>query len=73
LTLSVRDRQDSLPYAPHVVAPRRKVACPVRVKIDKTHSEQNETAIPPKLSVKADVAERRIALTIAIGANIKST
>ena len=43
------------------------------VKIDKTHSEQNETAIPPKLSVKADVAERRIALTIAIGANIKST
>jgi hypothetical protein len=25
LTLSVLDRQDSLPYAPHVVAPRRKV------------------------------------------------
>src|SRR5215471_1344643 len=32
LTLSVLDRQESLPYAPHVVAPRRKVARPVKVR-----------------------------------------
>src|SRR5262245_30938152 len=34
-TLSVLDRQDSLPYAPRVVAPRRKVARPVKVRAEK--------------------------------------
>jgi hypothetical protein len=32
LTLSDLDQQDGLPYGPHVVAPRRKVARPVKVR-----------------------------------------
>ena len=31
----------------------------LRVNLDKTPSEHNESAIPPKLSAKADVADRQ--------------
>src|ERR1700756_2949302 len=33
--------------------------CLLGVKVDKTHGEQNESAISPKLSVKAEVANRQ--------------